>query len=122
MITVHVVCGTCGLNTVIRAFRIHRKHVGIAINSVCDKVMALEGPLRKLNITKVVKTPFNKNIVYKEAGKHSLHAACSLPCGVVEAAEVEMGMTSVKDASIILRTNEWGLSDALQSTNDSCAG
>ena len=122
MVTVHVVCGVCGLNTIIRAFRIHRKHVGIAIKSECDKARALEGQLRKLDIAKVAKTPIHKNIVYEEAGKRGLHAACSIPCAVIEAAEVEMGITSVKDSSIVFRTNEWGLSDALQSTNDSCSG
>ena len=122
MVTVHVVCGICGLNTIIRAFQIHRKHVGIAIKSECEKAMSLEGPLRKLNIAKVAKTPMHKNIVYEAAGKRGLHAACLVPCGVIEAAEVEMGMTSAKDSSIVFRTNEWGLSDALQSTNDPCSG
>ena len=123
MVTVHVVCGVSGLNTVIRAFRIHRRHVGIAIKSKCEKSSAFEGQLRDLDITKVLRTPIHKNIIYEKAGRCGHHAGCCVPCGVIKAVEVEMGMTSVKnDAIIVFRTNEWGLSDALQSKNDSCSG
>jgi hypothetical protein len=112
MITVHIESGICGLNTEVRAFRIHRKSVGIAIKSDCEHIMALDNQLPKLDMQEVIKNPINKNTVYEKAGKCNLHSGCPVPCGVIKAAEVELGLALIKDVKIAFQNGNQVANDA----------
>lgn len=112
MITVHIESGICGFNSVLRAHRIERKSVGIAIKSDCGQVAAFGDLLQKLNVDDVIRTPLNKNGVYEKAGKCNLHASCPVPCGVIKAAEVELGLALMKDVRIIFQNDNQVADDA----------
>jgi len=65
MITVHIESGICGLETEVRACRIQRKSVRIAIRSDCEQVIALSNQLHKIDMRDVIRNPINKNMVYE---------------------------------------------------------
>ena len=100
MITVRIESGACGFISVLRAHRIHRKGVGIAIKSKCTQVIQFGMALQKMRAEDIVKTHLHKNAVYEKAGKFGLHPECPVPCGVIKAAETELGMTSTSDVTI----------------------
>ena len=104
MITVRIESGICGLATVVRAFQTQRRSVGIAIKSECKQVMALEDQLRKIEMHDVIKNPINKNPIYEKAGKCNLHSSCPVPCGIIKAAEAELGLAVIKDVRIIFES------------------
>ena len=112
MITVHIVSGICGLETEVRVCRIQRKSVRIAIRSDCEQVIALSNQLHKIDTMDVIKNPINKNPVYEKAGKCNLHASCPVPCGVIKAAEVELGLALMKDVRIIFQNDKQVADDA----------
>jgi hypothetical protein len=111
MIIVRIESGICGLETVVRAFKSQRKSVGIAIRSECDQVMAVEGQLRKIDMMDVIKTPINKNPIYEIAGKCNLHSSCPVPCGIIKAAEAELGLAVATDVRIVFDNDAQGSSD-----------
>lgn len=100
MVTVYVDPGICGLNTVIRAYRLQRESVGITIKSDCKHVMALEDELQRLDLKDIVKVPINKNTIYEKASKCYLHPSCPIPCAVIKAAEVALELAAKKDVKI----------------------
>lgn len=100
MITVRIESGDCGFISVLRAHRIHRKSVGIAIKSKCSQVVQFSAVLQRMSAEEIVRTPLHKNRVYEKAGKCGLHPECPVPCGVIKAAEAELGMTSTRDVTI----------------------
>jgi hypothetical protein len=112
MITVHIESGICGLETEISACRIQKKSVGIAIKSDCKQVMALESQLRKIDMMDVIKTPINKNPIYEKAGRCNLHSSCPVPCGIIKAAEVELGLALMKDVGISFENDKQVADDA----------
>jgi hypothetical protein len=112
MITVRIESGICGLETVVRAFKSQRKSVGIAIRSECEQVKALEGQLRKIDMMDVIRTPINKNPIYEIAGKCKLHSSCPVPCGIIKAAEVELGLAVRKDVRIVFENDTQGTGHA----------
>ena len=112
MITVHIEPGICGLNTSVHVFMTQKKYVGIAIESDCDQVTAFGGELNILNMNDVIGNPITKNPVYEKAGKCNLHASCPVPCGVIKAAEVELGLALVKDVRIVFQNDNQVADDA----------
>jgi len=112
VIAVRIESGICGLETVVRAFQTQRKSVGIAIKSECKQVMALEDQLRKIEMHDVIKNPINKNPVYEKAGRCNLHSSCPVPCGIIKAAEAELGLAVIKDVRIVFESDTEGTEDA----------
>jgi len=112
MITVHIVSGICGLETEVRVCKMQSKSVAIAIKSDCEQVMSLEGQLRKIEMMDVIKNPINKNPIYEKAGKCNLHSSCPVPCGIIKAAEVELGLALMKDVGIAFQNDKQVADDA----------
>jgi len=48
----------------------------------------------------VMKNPIHQNPVYMKAGQCKLHASCPVPCGVIKAAEAELGLALEKDVKM----------------------
>ncbi|OQY48769.1 MAG: hypothetical protein B6240_04290 [Desulfobacteraceae bacterium 4572_87] len=103
MITVHIESGICGLETEVSACKIQKKTAIIAIWSNCEQVIALGHQLHRIDTRDVIKSRINKNTVYEKAGKCGLHSGCPVLCGVINAAEIELGLASMKDVKIIFR-------------------
>lgn len=106
MSTVHVESGICGFSTTIRVSKGERRKVGLAIESTCEMVDALGSELQELNMLEVMKNPINQNPVYMKASECELHASCPVPCGIIKAAEVELGLALKKDVKMKFVTEE----------------
>lgn len=106
MITVRIKSGTCGFTSVLRAHRIQKKGVGIAIKSKCRQVAAFGASLQRMRIEEITKMPLHKNSVYQKAGKCGLHPECPVPCGAIKAAETELGMKSAQNTTIVFENGK----------------
>lgn len=73
--------------------------------------MTLNHQLQKLDMLDVLK-PINKNAIYEKAGRCSLHPGCPVPCGVIKAAEVELGLALMKDIRIVFQNDNQVADDA----------
>lgn len=115
MVYVRIESGICGLHTEVRASRTQRKGVSIALQSDCKKVTTLGDGLQKLDLMDVLKNPINKNPVYENAGRCKLHSSCPVPCGVIKAAEVELGLALMKDVRIVFQHGNEPIENAVPS-------
>jgi hypothetical protein len=100
MITAQVEPGICGFSALIRVNRVERKQLKIDIESDCEHIKALADQLQMLGLREILKTPINKNPIYEAAGLCHLHASCAVPCGVLKAAEIELGLALKKAVKI----------------------
>jgi hypothetical protein len=100
MTTVLIESGICGFSTTIRVFKGEKRKVGLAIQSTCEKVDALGREVQEMDMLDVIKNPINENPVYMKAGECRLHGSCPVPCGVLKAAEVALGLALPKDVKI----------------------
>lgn len=101
MITAQVEPGICGFSALIRVNRVERKQLKIDIESDCEHIKALADQLQTLlGMREILKTPINKNPIYEAAGRCHLHASCAVPCGVLKAAEIELGLALKKAVKI----------------------
>ncbi len=103
MITAYVDSGICGFTTVVRVFKTQRQSTEVKLESDCEKIAAFGNQLQKLAMPEILKTPINENPVYKVAGRCNLHASCPVPCGVIKAAEIEMGLALMKNVKIVFQ-------------------
>lgn len=100
MITVRIESGICGFYTTVRASKTKQRTIEMAIESDCKQITALSNHIESMGLRDVLKTPINKNPVYEKAGTCNLHSSCPVPCGVLKAAEAELGIALKKDAKI----------------------
>ena len=104
MVIAHVESGICGFQTEIRVVRIKTKRVGIFITSDCAQVSALGNEVKELGIREALKIPIDKNPVYERAGLCNLHPACPVPCGIIKAAEIELGLAVKREVTITFQS------------------
>jgi len=100
MIIAQVEPGICGFISLIRVSKADRRSIKINIESDCEHIKALADQLQTLGMRDVLKTPINKNPVYEAAGSCHLHASCAVPCGVIKASEIALGLALVKEVKI----------------------
>jgi hypothetical protein len=100
MIIAQVEPGICGFSALIRVSKADRRSIKINIESDCEHIKALADQLQTLGMRDVLKTPINKNPVYEAAGSCHLHASCAVPCGVIKASEIALGLALVKEVKI----------------------
>ncbi|MBW2093971.1 MAG: hypothetical protein JRI80_03705 [Deltaproteobacteria bacterium] len=74
--------------------------------------MALEKQLRKIEMSDVIKNPINKNPIYEKAGRCNLHSSCPVPCGIIKAAEAELGLAVTNDVTIVFENPPQRVDDA----------
>ena len=103
MTTVQIESGICGFCTVVRVLKHHRNSIEVSVKSDCRQVMDLGQQLQKLDMRDILKNPINDNPIYHMAGKCNLHPSCPVPCGVIKAAEVELGLALKKDVKILFQ-------------------
>ena len=84
--------GVCGFTCVIRAGQVDKRSVDIEIaESECQQINKLAGRLETISLRDLF-MPLTQNPVYKAAQACGCHASCTIPAGVLKAAEVAMGM------------------------------
>ncbi len=105
MTKVKVFSGICGFTTEITVERIEYKRVNINITSECEMVMAIRKDVFSLDMMTVF-TGFMKNPVYRSASRHLRHVTCPVPCGILKAVEVKLGLALPKDVNIMFIKEE----------------
>ena len=92
--------GICGFTCRIRAWKIDKKAVGLAISeSECQQIQDFSQILKKLTLKEVFMAA-TRNPVYLAADRSGCHPSCPVPAAVLKAAEVAMEMALPRDAVI----------------------
>ena len=95
-----VSAGICGFTCRIRAWKIDKRAVGLAVSeSECQQIQAFSELLTKLTLKEIF-TPATSNPVYLAAVQTGCHPSCLVPAAVLKTAEVEMEMALPRDAVI----------------------
>ena len=103
MTTVDVSAGICGFFAVVTATKTEKRRATIQIESNCEKISELAATLPFLVLNDIFYRPFNTGAVYKKAAQCNIHASCPVPCAVLKAAEVEMGVALKQDVEVRFR-------------------
>lgn len=77
--------------------------------------MGLARRLGKLEMKDILRGPIQENPVYEKAGKSGLHSSCPIPCALIKAAEVELGLALCRDIRISFSMETLDLSHERQS-------
>lgn len=76
------------------------KKVRIAIETECEEVKELAREIESVTIQDIFSFPFVEDKVYQAAKKVIRHASCPVPCGIIKAAEAELGLAVKQDVFI----------------------
>lgn len=96
--------GNCNNTTLITAEKVKGKKVNITLDSGCEMVMKMLDDLSSLEMRSIFAN-FINNPVYRSASKHLKHTACPVPCAILKAAEVELGICLPDDVHIKFKLN-----------------
>ena len=91
--------GICGFNCSIHAYKGEGKTVRFEIQSDCDQIQTLATHLKEIGI-KDIFVPLTGSPVFLSAEKSKCHLACPVPCSLVKAAEVALGLALPKNVII----------------------
>ena len=106
MTILDIQAGICGYRARVRALKNERETVAISIESECENIAIFSKNLKPLDIKSIFQNPMNRNPVYEQAGKCGIHAACPIPCGVIKASEVELGLALKKGVTFVFPTGD----------------
>jgi hypothetical protein len=92
--------GACGFTCAVRVRSLDKRSVSIEINgSECKQIQALNERLDQLSLRELF-MPLTKNPVYQAAQASGCHASCAIPCAVIKAVEVAMGMAVARQVQV----------------------
>jgi Family of unknown function (DUF6951) len=91
--------GICAFTCLIYAFKDEKYTVRFGIQSDCDQIQNLARNLGKISM-KDLFLPLSRNPIFLSAEKSKCHLACPIPCSIVKAAEVAMGLALPKRVTI----------------------
>jgi hypothetical protein len=91
MTKVTVNSGNCDYSASITAEKTAGGKVTISIDTKCEMVMKMLDDISLLDLKSLFVNYLN-NPVYRSASVHLKHTACPVPCAVLKAAEVELGL------------------------------
>ena len=91
--------GVCSFTCSIRAFKDQKHTVRFEIQSDCEQIQNLAGELGKVGM-KDLFLPLSRNPIFLSAEKSQCHLACPIPCSLVKAAEVALGLALPKKVII----------------------
>jgi hypothetical protein len=92
--------GPCGFSVIVTAKESGNKKVMITIETDCGQVKELAHVIEYLTIQDIFGSPFSEDGVYQAAKKVIHHPGCPVPCGIIKAAEVELGLAVKQDVLI----------------------
>ncbi len=99
MTKVKVNAGNCGFTVFITAEKEKGKKIAISLVTGCDMIMNMLEDISLLDMRGLF-TNHISNPLYRSAAKHLKHAACPVPCAILKAAEVELGLCLPEDVII----------------------
>jgi hypothetical protein len=91
--------GVCGFTCMIHAYKAGKTLVKFEIQSDCDQIKKLAGGLGEIGL-KDLFLPMSKSPIFLRAEKSQCHLACTIPCSLVKAAEVALGLALPKRVMI----------------------
>lgn len=92
--------GACGFFVIVTATADVDKKVNVDIETDCDHVKELAGEIEFLTIQDILGCSFGEDRVYQVAKKAIRHTSCPVPCGIIKAAEAELGLAVKQDVLI----------------------
>jgi hypothetical protein len=100
MTKVEINPGACGFLVTVIATKVGPKETSIVIQTDCEQVNEIASMITHLTVQDILGFPFGEDIVYQAAKKAIRHASCSVPCGIIKAAEAELGLAVKQDILI----------------------
>ncbi len=92
--------GACGFACVIHTRCEDKRSVAIEIEgSECRQIQNLNERLNTLSLRELF-MPLTQNPVYQAAQASGCHASCAVPCAIIKAAEVSMGMAVARQVRL----------------------
>jgi hypothetical protein len=100
MTKVEINPGACGFVVTVIASKVEPKKATLVIQTDCERVNEMASMITHLTIHDILGFPFGEDVVYKTAKKVIRHASCPVPCGIIKAAEAELGLAVKRDVLI----------------------
>lgn len=100
MTKVEIKPGACGFLVTILATKVEPKRANVAIQTECEQVNEMASMITHLTVQDILGFPFAEDVVYEAAKKVIRHAGCPVPCGIIKAAEAELGLAVKQDVLI----------------------
>jgi len=91
--------GNCGFSVSITAEKGAGKKVCISLETDCEMLMKMSPDIAELDMQSLFMNHIS-NPVYRSAALHLKHVACPVPCAILKAAEVEMGLCVPEDVKM----------------------
>ena len=91
--------GICGFTCSINAYKDGKYSVRFEIQSDCGQIQDLARDLGEISM-KDLFLPLSRNPIFLSAEKSQCHLACPIPCSLVKAAEVALGLALPKKVMI----------------------
>ncbi len=95
--------GACGYTAAVHAVHLENGNLELTIHSACSMLKAMNPDLQDLPWRKGLLDTFFTSAVYRSADRHVRHVDCPVPCALIKAAEVELGIAAAVDSSIIFQ-------------------
>jgi hypothetical protein len=105
MTKVIVNAGNCGFSVTITVEKGEDKKVRVSLDTECEMVTEMLEDISLLDMRALFSKHF-ANPVYRSADKYLKHAACPVPCAILKAAEVELGLCLPEDVTIRFEDND----------------
>lgn len=99
MTKVRVNSGNCDFHVSITAEKREGEKISVSLDTKCEMVLKMLEDISLLEMRSIFTNHLN-NPVYRSAAKHLKHAACPVPCAILKAAEVELGLCLPEDVTI----------------------
>jgi hypothetical protein len=100
MTKVEIKPGACGFLVTVTVTKVEPKKANIVIQTDCEQVNEMASIITHLTIQDILGFPFAEDVVYEAAKKVIRHASCPVPCGIIKAAEAELGLAVKQDVLI----------------------
>jgi hypothetical protein len=95
--------GVCGFYSIVNARSADGVHVQLELESACPRVQALAAELPDLDaIEEVLRKPLTETTPALLAARHSLHATCPVPIGILKAIEAAAGLALPQQCEVTL--------------------
>jgi hypothetical protein len=100
MTKVEINPGACGFLVTVTATKVEPKKATLAIQTECEHVIEMASLIAHLTVNDILGFPFGEDVVCQAAKKVIRHASCPVPCGILKAAEAELGLAVKQDVLI----------------------
>lgn len=92
--------GACGFFVTVIATKVGPKGANITVQTDCEQVNEMAPKITYLTVQDILGFPFGEDIVYQAAKRVIRHTSCPVPCGIIKAAEAELGLAVKRDVLI----------------------